>query len=78
MKWEPSLLDANFYSILYYNCVIWLTPEINAAMNQNLLDRDELSMRLRLTLSYINLSDKLCQYFNLKVGITDGFSILMK
>ena len=32
-----TLLDSNFYSILYYNAVIWLTPEINAVMKQALL-----------------------------------------
>ena len=32
-----TLLDANFYSILYYNSVIWLTPELNATLKHNLL-----------------------------------------
>ena len=31
-----TLLDSNFYSILYYNAVIWLTPEISAPMKQAL------------------------------------------
>ena len=31
------LLDSNFYSILYYNAVSWLTPEISAVMKQALL-----------------------------------------
>ena len=32
-----ALLDSNFYSILYYNSVIWLTPKITAVMKQSLL-----------------------------------------
>ena len=32
-----TLLDSNFYSILYYNAVIWLTPEISAVMKQALI-----------------------------------------
>ena len=32
-----TLLDSNFYSILYYNSVIWLTPELNGNLKHNLL-----------------------------------------
>ena len=32
-----TLLDACFYSILYYNAVIWLTPQISCVMKQSLL-----------------------------------------
>ena len=32
-----SLLDSNFYSILYYNSVIWLTPSLSCDSKQNLL-----------------------------------------
>ena len=32
-----ALLDSNFYSILYYNSVIWLTPDISSIMKQSLL-----------------------------------------
>ena len=31
------LLDSHFYSILYYNAGIWLTPELSAVMKQSLL-----------------------------------------
>ena len=31
------LLDSNFYSILYYNAVLWLTPELSSVMKQALL-----------------------------------------
>ena len=32
-----TLLDSFFYSVLYYNSVIWLSPEINSQMKQTLL-----------------------------------------
>ena len=32
-----TLLDSNFYSVLYYNAIIWLTPELNANLKHNLL-----------------------------------------
>ena len=32
-----TLLDTYFYSVLYYNAVIWLTPEMSSIMKQNLL-----------------------------------------
>ena len=31
-----TLLDSYFYSILYYNCEIWLTPDINSTLKQSL------------------------------------------
>ena len=31
------LLDSNFYSIIYYNAVIWLTPQLCSTMKQALL-----------------------------------------
>ena len=31
------LLDAHFYSILYYNAVIWLTPNLRSDLKQSLL-----------------------------------------
>ena len=32
-----TLLDSNFYSVLYYNSVIWLRPGISSDLKQNLL-----------------------------------------
>ena len=32
-----TLLDSNFYSILYYKAVIWLTPDISCESKHNLL-----------------------------------------
>ena len=31
------LLDSNFYSILYYNAVIWLTPRLSLVLKQSIL-----------------------------------------
>ena len=31
------LLDSNFYSVLYYNAVLWLTPELSLTIKQALL-----------------------------------------
>ena len=31
------LLDSQFYSVLYYNSVVWLTSDLNSPMKQNLL-----------------------------------------
>ena len=31
------LLDSHFYSVLYYNAVIWLTPSLSSDVKQNLL-----------------------------------------
>ena len=31
------LLDSNFYSILYYNSVLWLTPSLGSALKQSLI-----------------------------------------
>ena len=31
------LLDSNFYSVLYYNASIWLTPTLSPDMKQKLL-----------------------------------------
>ena len=31
------LLDSNFYSVLYYNSVLWLTPGLSAVLKQSLL-----------------------------------------
>ena len=32
-----TLLDSNFYSVLYYNAVIWLTPNLSSDLKQSLL-----------------------------------------
>ena len=43
------LLDSQFYSILYYNSVIWLTTELSAPMKQNLLSISANALRTCLT-----------------------------
>ena len=32
-----TLLDSYFYSVLYYNAQVWLTPDLNANLRQQLL-----------------------------------------
>ena len=39
------LLDANFYSILYYNAVIWLTPSVSTVTKQSLLSVSACALR---------------------------------
>ena len=39
------LLDSNFFSVLYYNAVIWLTPSIMAPMKQSLLSASACALR---------------------------------
>ena len=46
------LLDANFYSILYYNAVVWLTPSLNPVMKQSLLSVSANALRSCLNLNY--------------------------
>ena len=48
------LLDANFYSVLYYNAVIWLTPEINSSMKQSLFS---ISANALKTCTWTNCSE---------------------
>ena len=47
-----ALLDANFFSILYYNSVVWLTPNLCPEMKQSLLSISANALRTCLNLSY--------------------------
>ena len=40
-----QLLDSYLYSVLYYNCEIWLTPELNSNLKQSLLSMSALALR---------------------------------
>ena len=40
-----KLLDSYFYSVLYYNDVIWLIPEIGSVMKQKLLSISACALR---------------------------------
>ncbi len=44
-----KLLDSNFYSILYYNAVIWLTPNLKSDLKQDLLSASACALRSCLT-----------------------------
>ena len=60
-----TLLDSYFYSILYYNAQIWLTPEISVNCKHDLLTVSSLALRTCINfpsrdVSFINLH-KQCQ-----------------
>ena len=40
-----TLLDSYFYSVLYYNANIWLTPDLTNALKQNLLSISACALR---------------------------------
>ena len=50
------LLDANFYSILYYNAVIWLTPSLSADTKQSLLSISASALRSCLSHGGLDIS----------------------
>ena len=50
------LLDSQFYSVLYYNAVIWLSPELNAQMRQNLLSISSNALRTCLSQDHLDVS----------------------
>ena len=51
-----TLLDSNFYSVLYYNSVIWLTPSIACDLKHNLLSISANALRNCLGQEAINIS----------------------
>ena len=46
------LLDSNLYSILYYNAVVWLTPNLSPEMKQSLLSVSANALRSCLNSSF--------------------------
>ena len=44
-KQMRMMLDSNFYSILYINAVIWLTPSLNSDLKHNLLAASACALR---------------------------------
>ena len=50
------LLDLQFYSVLYNNAVIWLTPDLNAQMRQNLLSISANALRTCLRRDCFDIS----------------------
>ena len=51
-----TLLDSNFYSVLYYNSVIWLTPNISSDLKQNLLSVSAYALRTCLDQGVLAIS----------------------
>ena len=67
-----TLLDSNYYSILYYNAVIWLTPSLRSDLKHNLLAASACALRGCLMnegmdISFINLKIKDCAVASLKI-----------
>ena len=54
------LLTSNFYSILYYNCEIWLSKELNVRNKQQILAASANALKL-----LNNVSDLRTSYFQL-------------
>ena len=48
------LLDSKFYSILYYNAVVWLTPDLKSESKHDLLSVSALALRSCLYLAHCN------------------------
>ena len=60
------LLDSNFYSILYYNAIIWLTPELKSQSKHDLLAISANALRTCLSvtsgeISFQNIHKNLCK-----------------
>ena len=51
-----TLLDSNFYSILYYNAVIWLTPTLRSDLKHNLLAASACALRSCLMINGFDIS----------------------
>ena len=51
-----TLLDSNFYSILYYNAIIWLTPHLSSDLKQNLLSISANALRTCLMHNSLDVS----------------------
>ena len=59
------LLDSYFYSVLYYNAVLWLTPELSSIMKQSLLSISANALRSCMLsncneISFVNIH-KICK-----------------
>ena len=50
------LLDSYFYSVLYYNSVIWLTPEISSKMKHTLFSISANALRSCLLTNALDIS----------------------
>ena len=50
------LLTSNFYSILYYNCEIWLMQSLSPALKQHLLAASSMALRLLNNRSDLRIS----------------------
>ena len=51
-----NLLDANFYSVLYYNSVIWLTPDLKTQTTHNLFAISANALKSCVMIHYTEIS----------------------
>ena len=73
------LITSNFYSVLYYNCEIWLTPNLDPRSKQHLLGTSAMALKIMQRspdpmVSYENLHEinkraKPCQMMEYKLAI---------
>ena len=75
------LLDANFYSVLYYNASIWLTPSLDSVSKQSLLSLSATALRsclmhdgFDISFEKIHLTHKKCtpvkiMYYQLSLSL---------
>ena len=61
-----TLLDSYFYSVLYYNSSIWLTPDLNSVMKHDLLAISANGLRACMSLNNLDLSFERLHYLNKK------------
>ena len=50
------LLDSNFYSVLYYNSVLWLTPELSSVIKHLLLSTSANALRTCMLFNNVLIS----------------------
>ena len=55
-KQMRTLLDSYFYSTLYYNASVWLTPDLSSALKHDLLTASALALRSCLMSNEYNIS----------------------
>ena len=57
-----QLITSNFYSILYYNCEIWLIPWLSPLLKQQLLAASSSALRLSGKSDWTTSNDRITQF----------------
>ena len=61
-----TLLDSYFYSVLYYNASIWLTPDLSSVMKHDLLAISANGLRSCMSINTLDLSFEKLHLLNKK------------